>query len=259
MNSRLLLMASMFLVAAVAVSGRGPSWHDVRDLGGALARSEQPRVQRGGGPPGAPAGAPPGSAATSPLTQNVALPENPTGLHRWTAFPVHYCIDETQEGFLPIPDLHALTATAFTSWGVPTVDDGACRRGNTTGDRNNEIGWGHPPGGSLPGAAVLEAGVTLTTYSQCTANCSPDGTADLLEADIIIEKAAPREFRSERCLYSTLLHETGHFLGIQHLPPPAVMQPETSDCPIKLTRADIDELVARYGALATPNAAAYQP
>ena len=82
---------------------------------------------------------------------------------------------------------------------------------------------------------------------------------NLLEADIIIEKSAPRDFRSARCLYSTLLHETGHFLGIQHLPPPAVMQPETSDCPTKLTAADTAEVVARYGDRATPHAAAYEP
>jgi len=37
---------------------------------------------------------------------------------------------------------------------------------------------------------------------------------------------------------------------LEHLPPPAVMAAETSDCPTELTAADRAALLERYGALA---------
>jgi len=77
-------------------------------------------------------------------------------------------------------------------------------------------------------------------------------TARLPRPDITIDADPPRAFRNEECLASTLLHEAGHFLGLEHLPPPAVMQPETSDCPLHLTDADRQALYERYGDVAQP-------
>jgi hypothetical protein len=73
-----------------------------------------------------------------------------------------------------------------------------------------------------------------------------------VEADITIDTAPPAEFRGGDCLYSTLLHETGHFLGLEHLPAPAVMASETSTCLGTLTGADREALRARYGAVVQP-------
>ena len=43
-----------------------------------------------------------------------------------------------------------------------------------------------------------------------------------------------------------LLHEAGHFLGLPHLESPAVMAPESADCPQDLTSADRAELAELY-------------
>ena len=44
----------------------------------------------------------------------------------------------------------------------------------------------------------------------------------------------------------------GHFLGLEHLPAPAVMAAETSTCLDALTDADLEALFARYGPVAQP-------
>ncbi len=190
---------------------------------------------------------PPPTATPTP-----ALPPNPRGLHRWTSLPIHYCIDGSQPGSVTIADFTSLVERAFATWGVPTVDDGACLRPNAAGDKVNEIGFGTPEKQPPPGSRVTEAGETMTTYSECTSGCEGEEPVRLVEADIVIEGTPPPEFRTRGCLYSTLLHETGHFLGLEHLPGNAVMAAETSDCPTALTPADRVALVARYGDRASP-------
>ena len=252
---RAVIVASvMIVVAAVAMSGRGPSLGQVLTLGTSAGPSP-------GAPPfsGGVAGV---EVAPTPPTEPPAtatLPPDPAGLHRWSELPVHYCIDTSQTGVLPNERFGALTDEAFAAWGVPAVDDGACAHPESRGDRVNEIGWGTPPGAPPPGSRVTEAGVTLTTYSRCTANCGDRDPVSIIEADIIITKEVPPEFRSERCVYSTLLHETGHFLGLEHLPAPSVMQAQTSSCMTELTPADLAALIARYGNVASPKPDIFGP
>lgn len=229
-----------FLLAVVAIAGSGPVWHNVRD------RLTQAPTSTPG-PTSTPTLPPPPTATATPV-----LPPNPEGLHRWDTLPVHYCIDESVDGFVSLAQFTDAVDRAFAAWGVPSRDDGPCAGPNREGDEVNEIGFGTPPGGPPPGSRVTEAGVTLTTYSECSANCRPEDPVRLVEADIIIERTAPEEFRSERCLYSTLLHEAGHFLGLNHLPSPAIMEAETSSCPTRLTDADLESLRQRYGARAEP-------
>lgn len=236
----LALVAFAVALALFAVAGSGPLWHNVRDVSDRLLHAATSTP----GPTSTPL---PPTATPTPV-----LPPNPDGLHRWDALPVHYCIDESVDGFVSMVQFTQTVDRAFTAWGVPSQDDGACTGPNKDGDNVNEIGFGTPPGGPPPGSEVTEAGVTLTTYSECSANCRPEDPVRLVEADIIIERTAPRQFRSERCLYSTLLHEVGHFLGLNHLPSPSIMQAETSSCPTALTAADLEALRARYGARAQP-------
>jgi hypothetical protein len=164
---------------------------------------------------------------------------------------VSYCIATGDGGYVGNDVLIASLERAFAAWGVPTIDAGACDA--VTGeDDTNEIGWGdlHTGAGRRPG--VYEAGLTSLRYRTCTSGCDANDPVHIVEADITIDTVPPAEFRSGRCLYSTVLHETGHFLGLDHLPSPSVMAAETSTCLESLTDADREALLARYGPVAQP-------
>ena len=205
-------------------------------VGFLLTACSRPVLPRLGPPP----------TGTVPPTPTSVLPPNPDALLRWDKLPVHYCIDETNQGFLGPLALTALVERALAAWGVPTVDDGACAGGTQQGDGINEIGWG-VPATQAGGRGSFEAGVTLLRSTECVSSCDPADRVQLVEADIVIDRNPPRPFRNEACAYSTVLHETGHFLGLDHLPAPAVMAAETSSCPQALTAADHAALVQRYG------------
>jgi hypothetical protein len=179
------------------------------------------------------------------------LPPNPQQLSRWDQLPVHYCIDDSADGFLPNDQFAGLVDRAFSTWRVPFNDDGACAAPRKDGNHVNEIGWGIPPNQPRTPGRIFEAGVTFEHVGECTIACDRNDRVYLTEADIIIDKNAPRQFRNTRCVFSTLLHETGHFLGLEHLPSPAVMAAETSSCPQTLADADRAALLARYGAVVT--------
>lgn len=233
-------LAIALLAAAVSLSA-----------GCSAARRVRDRITGGGtpAPTRTPANTPTPTATPTPVpTPTPALPSNPQGLSRWDTLPVSYCVSTGDQGYVSHELFITAVQRAFDTWGVPSRYDGECGP-PAQDDRVNEIGWGVL--GSRRGR-VYEAGLTQTVTSECTANCDPNDRIKLTEADITIDSAPPREFRSATCLYSTLLHETGHFLGLEHLPSPAVMQAETSGCPTELTDADREALLARYGARANP-------
>lgn len=186
--------------------------------------------------------------ATPTATPTPPLPPNPDGLSRWNTMPVHFCISAGSDGYVTHDQFVEGVQESFDAWGIAWQNDGECGPVQQD-DGVNEIGWG-----SLsdidPGGRVYEAGLTQTVTQECTANCDPDNKIRLSEADITIDTAPPREFRSRRCFYSTMLHEVGHFLGVGHLAPPAVMTAQTSGCPSELTNDDRAALRERYGARA---------
>ena len=190
----------------------------------------------------------PTATSTPTATPTPALPDNPDGLQRWNSVPVTYCV-VPGTGYESDGVFVTSVERAFAAWGVPSIDNGACD-GIDNEDGVNEIGWGDLRTGANRGAGVYEAGLTSIRYRKCTSGCDLNDPVHLVEADITIDAAPPREFRSSRCLYSTLLHEVGHFLGLEHLPEPAVMAAETSTCPDALTGADVAALRARYGVVA---------
>lgn len=173
------------------------------------------------------------------------LPPNPQALLRWDDLPVTFCVSPDSNAYVPPTDFVAAAERAFAAWGVAYQDEGLCGP-PTPDDGINTIGWGPLSTAQHPGR-TFEAGLTQTLASECTANCDPDDRVRLVEADVTIDIDPPGPFRTADCLYSTLLHEVGHFLGVDHLPAPAIMAPQTSECPQELTPADREALFLRYG------------
>jgi len=171
-------------------------------------------------------------------------------LQRWNTIPVTYCV-VPGTGYESDAAFVASVDRAFAAWGVPSINRGACDAIKDE-DGVNEIGWGDLRTGANRGSTIYEAGLTSLRYQRCTAGCDINDPVHIVEADITIDAAPPREFRTRRCLDSTLLHETGHFLGLEHLPAPAVMAAETSTCLDILTDVDREALRARYGPVAQP-------
>ncbi|MDP9235808.1 MAG: hypothetical protein M3P30_00165 [Chloroflexota bacterium] len=187
---------------------------------------------------------------TPTATPTPALPPNPQGLLRWASLPVSFCISAAGDGgYVPPAAFIDAVERAFTAWGLAWRNDGACGP-VASPDGVNEIGWGSLDGNTSRRQRSYEAGLTEVNSSVCTAGCDLNDKVKITEADITIDSAPPREFRSETCLYSTMLHEAGHFLGLEHLDPPAVMAAETSGCPSELTIRDRAVLAERYGDLA---------
>jgi len=63
---------------------------------------------------------------------------------------------------------------------------------------------------------------------------------------VTIEREPARGRDGIECLYTTLLHETGHVFGVPHLEASTVMSPVITDCLQALTPADIAAIEALY-------------
>lgn len=167
---------------------------------------------------------------------------------RWPGFPVEYCIVPDEAGFVATERLEELVGDAFAQWGMEVRYGGRCD-GIEAGNGRNEVTW--DSGRAMPSVTgetgVFAAGFTRQLFRACRGGACPGGAASqIVEADILLSLDTPERFQTEECLFSTLLHETGHFLGVPHLGAPAVMAPATSECPQELTEADRDALAVLY-------------
>jgi len=158
---------------------------------------------------------------------------------RWRQTPITYCIvREGEGGFVEHDTFVTLAGLAMAAWGLPTTYQGACAGSITADNGTNEIGWGDLSGD--PGR-LTEAGKTYIRYRSNPLG----GPPEITEADVTIERRPARGRDTEECLYTTLLHESGHILGVPHLSMSTVMAPVISDCLQQLTPADraaLDEL-----------------
>ena len=188
------------------------------------------------------------STARMAHTGYPALPPS-RGLHRWdlSHIPVRFCVDLSNHGFVADDAFEQSVISGFREWGLPFQPDGVCAGRMRRGDAINSIGWGSLPADGDP--SKYEAGVTDLQYLTCDAGCESGEDGSLAEADITIDSSPPAEYRTPECLSSTLVHEIGHFFGLEHLPAPAVMQAETADCPVYTTDTDRRAVRARYGEL----------
>ena len=162
---------------------------------------------------------------------------------RWQDTPVRYCVSPVDGGFASPVDLAASVEDVFRRWGIATVNDGACDGDPISGNGRNEIGWGEPPD---QGDGLHAAGYTRLLFQSCAGGCGGGSETQVVEADVFVHPDPPGPLRSDRCLAATLLHETGHFLGLPHLESPAVMAPVSRDCPRELTEADREAIRALY-------------
>ncbi|MGE3960398.1 MAG: matrixin family metalloprotease [Dehalococcoidia bacterium] len=177
------------------------------------------------------------------------VPEEIRGA-RWQELPVTYCIAagaSPEEGFVEPARLEELVADAFARWGMEVQGEGECNGPAERGNGRNEVTWDSRGRGADGEGGVFEAGFTRQLFRSCPGGCEGGAQSRLVEADILLTPAPPDRFRNEACLFATLLHETGHFLGVPHLASPAVMAPAASECPDALTDADRSALAELYG------------
>jgi hypothetical protein len=163
----------------------------------------------------------------------------------WQELPVNYCIVEQRgAGFVDVERLAVLVQGAFEAWGVAAERQAACETSLPDRNRVNEIAWGNLGRSS---AEMHQAGETTLRFRHPRPLFGGDGGGpEIIEADIVLEANPPAALRTEACLYTTLLHEVGHFLGARHLEAPAVMAPMLTSCPQELTEADLQEVARLY-------------
>lgn len=175
-----------------------------------------------------------------------AVPEELRGA-RWQSLAVEYCVVVDDRGFVPSERFVDLTKQAFDRWGRQATYGGLCPKG-AEGDGRNQVSWGSPEDatGNHPEGSAYQVGWTSLIFRGCPSGCPGGAETELIEADILILSTPPGEFQNEECLFAALLHEAGHFLGVQHLNPPAVMAPASDGCAQQLTPADIEALETLY-------------
>lgn len=158
---------------------------------------------------------------------------------RWPELPISYCtVNDGEGGFVDYQTFVAMTQRAVAAWGVEAVYDGDCGHGIDPGNDANEIGWGNLAANP---SNLNEAGNTNLRYRSALG-----GPPDIVEADITIEREPAHGRGTEECLYTTLLHETGHLFGLPHLDQLTVMSPVITDCLQELTQADRAAIQERY-------------
>lgn len=158
---------------------------------------------------------------------------------RWNELPVQYCLDTRIEGYVRDATFAAVVERSFERWGVPAESTGECASAMRTGDGISSIGWhfradGEDWLGSTP------------RIGSCEFFCDWRERRSIGEADIRIEPLPGEDYTYPECLDDLMLHEVGHFLGLDHVEE-GVMAPGGVCYGEEFASADLAALFDRYG------------
>ncbi len=179
----------------------------------------------------------------------------------WRTLPISYCVnpanapkDSAGNPLLSDEDFVADVRAAFQTWeDVPSSSvkfrfDGVCDSDpNADWDKVSAIGWGRLHDGN-------DLGVTYRKTSEA-AYLRGGASKEIFEADVIINRGAIAVVRSPEMyvnviLPATLLHETGHLLGLSHSAEPTALMYENlrtrDSIHTTLTKDDIDGVSLLY-------------
>jgi hypothetical protein len=158
---------------------------------------------------------------------------------RWSDLPVQYCLDTHLEGYVGDAVFAATVERAFERWGVPADSTGECTTTMRVGDGISSIGWRFRGDGEDWLGAAPRIG-------SCDFFCSSRERRTIGESDIWIEPMPEDYYANSDCLDDVMLHEVGHFLGLDHSEE-GVMTPGRACYGEQFASSDLAALFDRYG------------
>jgi hypothetical protein len=176
---------------------------------------------------------------TIALARDRVEPRRPA---RWLELPVHYCTDTHLDGYIDDAQFVESAALAFERWGVPAVHDGACPAFVQNDDGVSAIGWRPLHGDSDGGTYRIAA---------CKYFCRGDMRLAIGESDVYLKPFMEEEYATVECFDALMLHEVGHFLGLNHNDGYGVMG-DGEWCSSEFSSEDLASLFERYGEDADP-------
>jgi hypothetical protein len=161
---------------------------------------------------------------------------------RWPKLPPRYCIVESDFARVSPERMEQMLQTSFEHWGVKVISDGICDGPAAPGNGRNEVYWTTLKAKDGGTTEVAQTRINVAGCLSCEGK-----TASIVEADIALDYLPPANMVSNECLFTTVLHEAGHFLGLEHLDSGSVMGAVLEKCYDNLTPVDRAAIETLYG------------